>query len=76
MQLTNADPDFAFEENGVGFNKADGSNGHWLAGELPQGLTPKQWTLAIGLCAKYHGQVGEMPAKEDGEQEAAAQEPQ
>jgi superfamily II DNA or RNA helicase len=62
--LTQMDPDFAFEENGVGFNKADGANGHWLAGELSQGLTPKQWSLAIGLCAKYHGQVGEMPTEE------------
>lgn len=71
VQLTNADPDFAFHENGVGFNKADGGNGHWLSEELPRGLTPKQWDLAIRLCAKYHGQVGEMPAKEDEDREEA-----
>jgi hypothetical protein len=65
VQLTNADPDFAFAKNDVGFNKADGGNGHWLAEELPRGLTPKQWSLAVQLCAKYHGQVGEMPAEQE-----------
>jgi hypothetical protein len=72
VQLTNDDPDFAFAENGVGFNKADGANGHWLAGELSQGLTPKQWNLTIGLCAKYHGQVGEMPTEESINEKGAA----
>lgn len=71
VQLTGDDPDFAFTRNEVGFNKADGGNGHWLAEELQFGLTPKQWKLAIQLCAKYHGQVGEMPAKEDGDEVAA-----
>jgi superfamily II DNA or RNA helicase len=69
VQLTNSDPDHAAKKNKVGFSKADVGNGHWLAGELSQGLTPRQWGLAVQLCAKYHGQVGEMPAREDGEQE-------
>jgi len=64
VQLAGDDPDYAMEENGVGFNKSDGVVGHWLAEELRSGLTPKQWGLAVALCAKYHGQVGEMPAKE------------
>ena len=64
VQLTGDDPDFAFEQNGIGFNKSDGVVGHWLAGELHSGLTPKQWDLAARLCAKYHGQVGEMPKEE------------
>jgi hypothetical protein len=65
VQLAGDDPDYAQDENGVGFNKSDGVVGHWLAEELAGGLTPKQWGLAVALCAKYHGQVGEMPAKEE-----------
>jgi NADH dehydrogenase/NADH:ubiquinone oxidoreductase subunit G len=70
LQLTSDDPDYAATKNEMGFNKADGGNGHWLAEELQFGLTPKQWKLAVQLCAKYHGQVGEMPAKEEGDEVA------
>jgi len=62
VQLTEDDPDFAKEENGIGFNKSDGVVGHWLAQELPKGLTPVQWDLAVKLCKKYHGQVGKCPS--------------
>ncbi len=61
QQLSALDPDHAQVENEVGFNKADGYVGHWLSQELPLGLTPKQWALAIKLCHKYHGQIGECP---------------
>ena len=64
IKLTKDDPDWAQEENGIGFNKSDGVVGHWLAGELPKGLTPKQWALVIYLCKKYHVQVGRCPPEE------------
>ena len=60
-ELSELDPDFAKFENGVGFNKADGSQGHFLGLELAKGLTTQQWSMAIVLCRKYHGQVGECP---------------
>ena len=71
VQLMASDPDHAAKRNGVGFNKGDGVRGHWLAGELElgRGLTPRQWGLAAMLCAKYHGQVGQMPSKEGDDQE-------
>ncbi len=62
LALSDLDPDFAKDENGVGFNKADGSQGHFLGLELAKGLTTEQWSMAIVLCRKYHGQVGECPA--------------
>jgi hypothetical protein len=68
MQL---DPDYAAIRNDVGFNRSDGFIGHWFAEELPRGLTPRQWGLAIGLCRKYHGQVGKCPPREDGDAEEA-----
>jgi SNF2 family DNA or RNA helicase len=64
VQLTSDDPDFASTMNGVGFNKSDAVVGHWLSQELSKGFTPKQWGLVVHLCAKYHGQVGEMPEKD------------
>lgn len=64
------DPDRAAEENGVGFNKADGGYGHWLAsmlaatgGELPG----DQWPKAVRMLAKYHGQIGAKPSEEGAE---------
>jgi hypothetical protein len=63
--LSALDPDHAKFENEVGFNKADGPQGHFLGLEIRMGvgLTPAQWTMAIQLCRKYHGQVGRCPAK-------------
>jgi hypothetical protein len=59
--LASLDPDFAMAKNEVGFNKSDGSIGHWLSQELPRGLTPRQWALAIKLCRPYYRQIGECP---------------
>ena len=59
--LSALDPDRASVENGVGFNKADGYIGHYLVPELEYGLTPQQWHLAINMCRKYHGQIGQCP---------------
>jgi hypothetical protein len=67
--LSDLDPDFAKDENGVGFNKADGSQGHFLGLELAKGLTTEQWSMAIVLCRKYHGQVGECPPAATGDAE-------
>lgn len=62
LTLADLDSDRASEKNDVGFNKLDGSFGHSLATQaLRQGLTPKQWAVAIKLCRKYHRQVGECP---------------
>jgi len=67
--LTGLDPDRAGIENGMGWNKLDGGIGHSLTVTLmrKQGLTDKQWKLAIRICRKYHRQVGPVPAKEEGE---------
>jgi len=57
--LSALDPDRAMEENGVGFNKADGGCGHALSGQLDfEGLTDRGWKAAVKLLAKYHRQVG------------------
>jgi hypothetical protein len=61
VSLSASDPDHAMEENSVGFNKGDSFIGHWLGLELPKGLTPGQWKLAIATCRKYHRQVGPCP---------------
>lgn len=61
LTLSESDPDHAMEENFVGFNKTDSFIGHWLGLELPKGLTPSQWQLAIKTCRKYHRQVGICP---------------
>jgi len=61
-QLAALDPDRAAIENGVGFNKSDGSDGHWLSVEMRLGgLTDDQWARAIKLLRKYHNQIGECP---------------
>lgn len=65
IQLAASDPDHAYLENGVGFSKSDSYMGHWLSVELPRGLTPKQWKLAIGLCRIYHRQVGQCPSEKE-----------
>jgi len=59
--LSAADPDGARELNGAGFNKVDGAIGHSLAFQTENGLTPKQWELAIALCRKYRRQIGDAP---------------
>lgn len=63
IALAENDTDRAFEKNGIGFNKADGSIGHYLAGMVAEGLTGGEWALATLTCSKYQGQVGPMPAK-------------
>jgi len=61
VTLSRADPDYAHQQNGVGFNKGDSYIGHWLGLELPMGLTNSQWMIAINTCRKYQGQVGPCP---------------
>jgi len=61
VALSNSDPDYAKDQNGVGFNKVDSYIGHWLGLELPKGLTNSQWALAIETCRKYQRQVGACP---------------
>jgi SNF2 family DNA or RNA helicase len=63
MMLSSLDPDRAAEQNDVGFNSSDGGFGHSLAEQLKSrdGLSEKQWGLAIRLCQKYWRQVGECP---------------
>ena len=61
VTLAQLDPDRAGEKNDVGFNGNDGSLGHSLASQVGEGLTDKQWSLAVSMCRKYHRQVGECP---------------
>jgi hypothetical protein len=64
VMLANLDPDNAFFQNNVGFSKADGGAGHWLAQQLRagQGLTSGAWKLAKQLAYRYQGQVGGPPS--------------
>ncbi len=61
LVLAALDPDRARELNDSGFNSADGSLGHAMAGQVVYGLTDKQWPLAMALCTKYWRQVGRPP---------------
>lgn len=53
--LAGYDMDFARDENGIGFNKADSYIGHRLAGCAS--LTAKQAVLGQKLCNKYRRQL-------------------
>ena len=61
VALTAMNPDHATVENYMGWNKADGALGHMLAARMGEGLTDLEWTVAIAICRKYHGQIGECP---------------
>jgi hypothetical protein len=62
-QLTAMDGDHAWEENGVGFNKADTYVGQALAAAAVAGqLSTGEWICAIKLLRKYEGQIGAVPA--------------
>jgi superfamily II DNA or RNA helicase len=61
--LAGMDPDRAREQNGIGFNGADGQMGHNLARQVYLGLTEAQWQLALEICPKYWRQVGRPPAE-------------
>lgn len=50
--LAALDEDGATRENGVGFNRDDSYDGHWLAGE--RRLTLKQAQLGLEIVWKYH----------------------
>ena len=57
--LVAADDDWAQEENGVGFSKADTYRGHALAALAAEGgLDDASWQEAIGISMRYPGQVG------------------
>lgn len=61
--LAEQDPDRAQFKNDVGFSASDGGIGHRFAFlSNVVGLTDQQWALALGLCRKYHRQVGAPPA--------------
>jgi SWI/SNF-related matrix-associated actin-dependent regulator 1 of chromatin subfamily A len=53
ITLNRLDPDRASARNDVGFNGADSGYGHRLGGRLFDGLTDKEWQVAIALCTKY-----------------------
>ncbi len=60
--LVALDPDRAKKANAAGFSKADGFLGHMLARRVvAAGLSELEWRLAIGVCRKYHRQVGQAP---------------
>jgi len=62
--LSDADLDYAKEDNGMGFSKADTYRGHalhWLA--MDGGLDDAAWEEAVALCAHYRRQVGSPPAR-------------
>ena len=63
LQLALLDPDFAAQENGVGFNRLDGKLGHSLADQIraKDGLTEAQWHILTKMLRKYHGQIGQVP---------------
>jgi len=64
VTLAADDPDFAQEDNGIGFSKSDVGQGHFLSIDMQYGLTDSQWAMAIRLCRKYHRQIGRCPAAE------------
>lgn len=67
LALTADDPDRASIDNGVGFNKSDSYYGHEMAVIIRRGLglTDEQYQHAAKMLAKYHGQIGRDPAKEE-----------
>lgn len=62
ITLTGLDPDGAKERNDIGFNKPDSWLGRALAMKVRGGLADAEWRMAVKMCKKYHGQVGECPA--------------
>jgi SWI/SNF-related matrix-associated actin-dependent regulator 1 of chromatin subfamily A len=61
ITLNQLDPDMARSRNDVGFNGSDSGYGHVLGARLYDGLTAKEWQVAIALCTKYWRQVGRPP---------------
>jgi len=61
ITLNHLDPDMARSRNDVGFNGSDSGYGHVLGGRLYDGLTAKEWQVAVALCTKYWRQVGRPP---------------
>jgi hypothetical protein len=66
ITLNRLDPDQARDRNDAGFNGADSGYGHRLGERLYDGLTPREWEVAIHLCTKYWRQVGRPPAVDRG----------
>lgn len=67
LSLTGEDTDRATIKNGVGFNKSDSYYGHQMAAGLTrgEGLTDEQYDHAAKMLAKYHGQIGRSPSREE-----------
>lgn len=60
--LSGLDLDHARQLNGVGFSKFDGEFGHKLATRCKaEGLTDREWEVAIRLCRKYRRQLPAEP---------------
>jgi len=62
-----ADCDGARAEDGVGFNKADTGAGRYLGHYVGAGgkLDDVEWSAAIEMLQKYHGQIGHCPKPDD-----------
>lgn len=60
------DPDYAREQNNVGFSAHDGQFGHSLVKQYQDGgyLTDKQWDAAVRLARKYRRQIGPEPEED------------
>ncbi len=61
ITLNRLDPDQARTLNGVGFNSRDSGYGHRLGERVYDGLTDREWQIAVLLCGKYWRQVGRPP---------------
>lgn len=62
ITLAQLDPDRARARNDVGFNSADGTLGHALAGAAAAGaLNDGEWLVAIAVARHYPRQVGQCP---------------
>lgn len=59
--------DGAVTDDAVGFNKADTNVGRYLGHYVEQGglFDDTEWRAAVGLCRKYHEQVGACPPADE-----------
>lgn len=67
-KLAGWDQDRALEQNGIGFNKIDGSSGHQFANLLrtsKEGLSDAEWKEVIRIAKHYPRQVGKAPTEEE-----------
>jgi len=55
--LSDADPDRAGEQNGIGWNGTDSQFGHVLSGKQPLTWTPRMTEIAVKMLNKYTKQL-------------------